>query len=233
MPVLKSRLLHPRRHPQLQRRPQSRRAAQARCKLDTSTRLIAPSHTLSLPTLEGVKDCFEFSLGCDAALPLARALIRRGLLCEKHLQSATSPVGAVEAALVEIVSEHFGGAQDEFGINVCISDRLDDDRKSEGVLFFIWSNAPDPQYIPLRPVFDRLKDNPDRDRLMASLYRWLYGAASKVFDAFGFDEAKNVYTWRKEWYTEARYVAALEKAFSEIRENVGSVQTVGIQTFCH
>jgi hypothetical protein len=39
---------------------------------------------------------------------------------------------------------------------------------------------------------------------MASLYRWLYGAASKVFDAFGFDEAKSVYTWRKEWYAEAR-----------------------------
>jgi len=204
MPILKSRLLHPRRRPQLQCRPRSRGTAQARCKLDTSTRLIAPAHTLSVPVLEGVKDRFEFSLGCDAAVPLARALIRRGLLCEKHLQDATSPVGAVEAALAEIVTDNFRGAQDEFDITVCISDHLEDCRKPENILFFSWANSPDPQYIPLRPVFERLENNPYRDCLMASLYRWLYGAASKVFDAFGFDEAKNVYTWRKEWYAEAR-----------------------------
>ncbi|MBZ5505136.1 MAG: hypothetical protein LAO78_06595 [Acidobacteriia bacterium] len=151
-----------------------------------------------------MKDRFEFSLGSEAALPLARALIRQGLLGDKHLERATSPVGGVEAALAEIVSDNFGGAQDEFDISVSISDRLEDYRKPENVLFFVWSNSPDPQYIPLRPVFERLENNPSRDRLMASLYRWLYGAASKVFDAFGFDEAKNVYTWRKEWYAEAR-----------------------------
>jgi hypothetical protein len=151
-----------------------------------------------------MKDHFEFSLGCEAALPLARALIRRGLLCEKHLQDATSPVGAVETALAEIVAEKFGDTQDEFAATISISDRLDDYRKPEDVLFFIWSNSPDPQYVPLRPVFERLENNPHRDRLMASLYRWLYGAASRVFDTFGFDEAKNVYTWRKDWYTEAR-----------------------------
>jgi hypothetical protein len=204
MPVLKSRLLHPGGRPQLQRRPESRRITQTRCKLDTSTRLIAPAHTLSLPTLEGVKDRFEFSLGCEAAVPLARGLIRRGLLSEKHLQGATSPVGAVEAALVEIVSENFRDAQDEFATTLSISDRLDDYRKPEDVLFFIWSNSPDPQYIPLRPVFERLQNNPHRDRLMASLYHWLYGAAAKVFDVFGLGEAKTVYTWRKEWYAEAR-----------------------------
>jgi hypothetical protein len=216
MPVVKSRLLHPRRYPQLQRRPESRQTAQLRCKLDIPTRLIAPAHTLSLPTLEGVKDCFEFSLGCDAALPLARALIRRSLLSERHLQHATSPVGAVEAALVEIVSEHFHGAQDEFDVSVCITDRLEDYRKPEGVLFFIWSNSPDPQYIPLRPVFERLENNPYRDRLMANLYRWLDGAASKVFDAFGFDEAKSIYTWRKEWYTEAREIGEHVDVESEV-----------------
>src|SRR5689334_23465596 len=106
MPVLKSRLLHPRRRPQLQCRPRSRRTAQARCKLDTSVRLIAPPHTLSLPILEGVKDRFEFSIGSEAALPLARALILRGWLREKQLQDATSPVGAVESALAEIVTKN-------------------------------------------------------------------------------------------------------------------------------
>ena len=204
MPVLKSSLLHPDRRPPRPYRRKPGRPAQARCKLDTSTRLIAPAHTLTLPTLEGVKDRFGFSLGCDAALPLARALISRGLLGEEHLQAATSPVGAVEAALVEIVNDNFAGARDEFDIDLCISDRLEDCRKPEDVLFFIWNISTDPQYIPLRPVFERLEGNPHRDRLMASLYRWLYGAACRVFDPFGFDEAKNVYAWRKECYTEAR-----------------------------
>jgi hypothetical protein len=204
MPVRKNCLLYPGRRPQLSLRPKSRRTAQARCRLDTSPRLIAPAHTLTLPTLEGVKDRFELSLGSAAALPLARALIAGGLLHEKHLQSATSPVGPVEAALADIVSANFSDSRDEFDINVCISDRLDDYRKPEDVLFFIWNNSIDPQYIPLRPVYERLESNPHRDRLMASLYQWLYGAASKVFDAFGFDEARNVYAWRKECYTEAR-----------------------------
>jgi hypothetical protein len=204
MPVLKSSLLHPDRRPPRPHRRKPGRVVQARCKLDTSTRLIAPAHTLTLPTLEGVKDRFEFSLGCDAALPLARALIARGLLREAHLQATKSPVGAVEAALAEMVNDNFCGARDEFDIDVCISDRLEDYRQSENVLFFVWSNSTDPQYIPLRPVFERLEGNPHRDGLMASLYCWLYGAASRVFDPFGFDEATNVYAWRKECYTEAR-----------------------------
>lgn len=204
MPLLKSSLLHPYKRPPRSYRRKPRRVAQACCKLDTSTRLIAPAHTLTLPTLEAVKDRFEFSLGCDAALPLARALITTGLLHEEHLQAAKSAVSALEAALAEMVNDTFAGARDEFDIDLCISDRLEDYRKPEDVLFFVWNNSMDPQYIPLRPVFEKLEGNPHRERLMASLYQWLYGAASRVFDSFGFDEAKNVYAWRKECYTEAR-----------------------------
>jgi hypothetical protein len=204
MPVLKSSLLHPDRRPPRPYRQKPGRTAQARCRLDTSTRLIAPAHTLTLPSLEGVKDRFGFSLGCDAALPLARALITRGLLREEHLQAAKSAVCALEAALSEIVNDTFAGARDEFDINLCISDRLEDYRKPENVLFFVWKSSTDPQYIPLRPVFERLEGNPHRDGLMACLYRWLYGAAARVFDVFGFDEARSVHAWRKECYTEAR-----------------------------
>jgi hypothetical protein len=205
MPVIKNRLRDLRRLPEcIPLRRKSRRTPQAGCKLDTSTRLIAPPHTLTLPALEGIKDRFEFSLGCDAALPLARALIARRLLREEHLEAAKSPVCALEAALAEMVNDNFVGARDEFDIDLCISDRLEDNGKPEDVLFFVWNNSIDPQYILLRPVFEKLEGNPHRDRLMASLYRWLYGAASRVFDPFGFDEAKNVYAWRKECYTEAR-----------------------------
>jgi hypothetical protein len=128
------------------------------------------------------------------------------LLREQHLQAVTSPVSALEAALAEIVNSNFCGAQDkdEFDISVSISDRIEDYRRLENVLFFAWNNSTDPQYIPLRPVFEKLDGNAHRERLMASVYRWLHGAASQVFDAFGFEEANNVYTWRKECYMEAR-----------------------------
>ena len=205
MPILKNRVRSLRqrsKHIAIQRRP--RRTPAARGRLDTSVLLIAPAHSLTLPILAGIKERFEFSLGCDSALPLARALIQRGLLRKDHLQGATSPVGVLEGALTEIVNRNFSGAQDEFDMTVCITDRLDDCRKPDGVLFFVWSNSMDPQYIPLRPVFEKLEENPHRERLMASLYQWLYRAASRVFVPFGFDEAKNVYGWRRECYTEAR-----------------------------
>ena len=41
-------------------------------------------------------------------------------------------------------------------------------------------------------------------RLVASLYQWLYRTAWKVFYAFGFGEAKNLYRWRKDPYVRAR-----------------------------
>jgi hypothetical protein len=77
-------------------------------------------------------------------------------------------------------------------------------RAVEGYLFFVWGNGGDPQYIPLRPIFEQLDGNPWQVRLMASLYRWLYLTSWRVFHAFGFSEAKRIYEWRKESYTDAR-----------------------------
>jgi hypothetical protein len=205
MPVIQSSLCPSGRRSQrmpLRRRPQ--RIPQPRCKLDTPARLIAPAHSLTLPSLEGIQDQFEFSVGCDAALPLARALIGKGLLCEAHLRDATSPIQALEAALKDIVDNNHRGARDAFNVTLCITDRLEDYQRANDILFFIWNNAIDPQYIPLRPIFEKLEGNPHRESLMASVYQWLYQPASRIFDAFGIDEATNVYRWRKECYTESR-----------------------------
>jgi hypothetical protein len=131
-------------------------------------------------------------------------LIENGLLGKQHLQAAYSPVSALQAALGDFVGKNFDQSKDEFDVTVSISDCLDDYKKSEDVLFFIWNHATDPQYIPLRPVFDKLGGNPHREQLMGSLYQWLCHSASRVFDVFGLDQAKTVYAWRKECYTEAR-----------------------------
>ncbi len=205
MSVIESRLRAARQRPQcVPLRQRSRRTAHRRSRLDSSIRLIAPAHGLTLPTLDRVKERFAFSFGSDAALPLARALIEKGLLRNEHLQAASSPVSALEAALGDFVGRNFGQSKDEFDVTVCISDCLEDYKKPENLLFFIWNHSFDPQYIPLRPVLERLEGNPYREPLMGSLYHWLYQSASRIFDVFGLDEAKNVYAWRKECYTEAR-----------------------------
>ena len=205
MPVIQSRLRAARQRPQcVPLRQRSRRTAHRRSRLDSSIRLIAPAHGLTLPTLNRVKERFAFSFGSDAGLPLARALIEKELLRNEHLQAAPSPVSALESSLSDFVGQNFGQAKDEFDVTVCISDCLEDYKKPENVLFFIWNHSFDPQYISLRPVLERLEGNPHRELLMGSLYHWLYQSASRIFDVFGLDEAKNVYTWRKECYTDAR-----------------------------
>jgi hypothetical protein len=138
-------------------------------------------------------------------MPLARSLIKSGFLREKHLQKATSPVEAMQLALSEIVSRAFGEEPDQFSVELGISDSLDDYRKPDKlVLFFVWNNTADPQYIPLRPIYERLVGNPLRERLMASLYHWLYRTASRVFEPFGFVEAQHIYQWRRDAYVSER-----------------------------
>src|SRR6185437_12935900 len=100
MPVIESRLRAARQRPQyVSIRQRSRRTPHRRSRLDSSIRLIAPAHGLTLPTLRGVKDRFAFSFDSDAAVPLARGLIEKGLLGKQHLEAASSPVSALEAAL--------------------------------------------------------------------------------------------------------------------------------------
>jgi hypothetical protein len=183
----------------------ARQSHMPRCKLDSSARLIAPPHSLRLPTLEGVRTRVQFSTGTEAVLPLARLLINQGLLVEKHLEQATSPAGAIQAALTEVVCRALGDGLDQFSIELGIADGLDEYRKPEkGVIFFVWNNTSDPQYIPLRPIYERLDGNPRRENLMASLYQWLYRTASRVFDAFGFLEAEHIYQWRHDAYISDR-----------------------------
>lgn len=183
----------------------ARKSHMPRCKLDSSARLIAPPHSLRLPTLEGVRTRVQFATGTEAVLPLARLLIDQGLLVEKHLKKASSPAGAIQAALTEVVDRAFGDGLDQFSIELGIADGLDEYRKPEkGVIFFVWNNTSDPQYIPLRPIYERLDGNPRREHLMASLYQWLYRTASRVFDAFGFAEAEHIYQWRRDAYLSER-----------------------------
>jgi hypothetical protein len=182
-----------------------RQPTMPKCKLDSSACLIAPPHSLRLPTLKGVRTRFQFSIGTDAILPLARRLVREGLLRSEHLENAISPAAAVQAALNEMVSRVLVDSPDQFSIEVGIADGLEEYRKSEKeAIFFVWNNTSDPQYIPLRPIYERLDGNPQRDSLMASAYQWLYRTARRVFEPFGFAETEHIYRWRRDAYMSER-----------------------------
>jgi hypothetical protein len=94
------------------------------------------------------------------AARLVRVLIKKGLVQEEHLRMAKSPVDALGAILSEIVGNNFSGAKDEFDINICVSDHLEDYRGPEGVLFFTWNNVVNPQYIPCAQFLRRSKGIP-------------------------------------------------------------------------
>jgi hypothetical protein len=205
MPIRKKSLRHSGARAHSVYRLSRSREPRARRKLGTSHHLIAPAHTLTLPSLEGVKSSFESSHGFEAALPPARVLVRKGLLSQNHLTGSGSAVAALDKAFSDIVGNaSASGGKDAFDVEIHLIDRLEDREQSDGCLFFVWGNAAEPRYMPLRPVFEQLAGNPFQERLMASLYYWLYRTSCRVFFGFGFDDAQSLYDWRKQMYMQAR-----------------------------
>src|SRR5258708_15748998 len=181
----------------------------AAAKLGASHCLIAPPHTLTLPSIEGVKDRISVSLGSDLALGPAAAMVKKGLLDRRHLAGSGSVTQVLERALSEFLEKATGEPwADKFEIELTLSDgpvsysgqlyRGGKHNRQATFLVLTWTNRAETQYIPLRPVFDQLQRNPQRERLMASLYQWLYQGSWHVFYGFGFDEAEEAYLWRKE-----------------------------------
>jgi len=152
-----------------------------------------------------VRTRFQFSTGTEPILPLARSLVDQRLLQTKHLEQTGSAVDAIQASLSDLVIPAFKNGPDKFSIEIGITDALDEYRKPEkDVLFFVWNNTADPQYIPLLPIYERLEGNPRREQLMASLYNWLYRTAARIFAPFGFIDAEQIYQWRREAYLSER-----------------------------
>src|SRR5216684_1273953 len=74
---------------------QRRGTSVASTQLGTSHCLIAPAHTLTLPSMEAVRDRLFVSLGSDLALGPAAAMVKRGLLDRRHLAGAGSSTDGV------------------------------------------------------------------------------------------------------------------------------------------
>ncbi len=187
----------------------------AATKLGASHCLIAPPHTLTLPSIEGVKDRISVSLGSDLALGPAAAMVKKGLLDRRHLAGSGSVTQVLERALSEFLEKATGEPwADKFEIELTLSDgpvsysgqlyRGGKHNRQAAFLVLTWTNRAETQYIPLRPVFDQLQGNSQRERLMTSLYQWLYQGSWRVFYGFGFEEAEEAYLWRKDEYLSSR-----------------------------
>src|SRR5260221_708813 len=194
---------------------QRRGTSVAPTQLGTSHCLIAPAHTLTLPSMEAVKDRLFASLGSDLALGPAAAMVKRGLLDRRRLAGSGSVRQVLERGLTEFLEKATGEPWvDKFEIELTLSDgpvgrsgRRNQGRKRNrrgDFLVLTSTNTSETQYIPLRPIFDQLQGNPQRERLMASLYQWLYQGSWHVFYGFGLDEAEEAYLWRKDAYLSGR-----------------------------
>jgi hypothetical protein len=180
--------------------------------LGTPHWMMAPRHGLTLPSLAGIRDRIEFSQGFEPALALAKEMAKKGWIDQRHLEGSRSVSQVLEKALSQVVEGATDGPwADKFHILIKLSCSLEESyrgfqerRDRHPCLFFTWSNTIEPQYIPLRPIHDWLQDNPNRERLMGSLYQWLFGAAESIFCGFGLQEAKSFYERRKEFYLESR-----------------------------
>src|SRR5581483_5693681 len=111
-------------------------------KLDTSNRLIAPPHTLILPSLRGIKTVYESSYGFQAALSPALTLMKRGQLSGKHLAEADSVVSALDHALRDVIDNATTPTdKDVFDIEIRLTDTHGyPASSSSGYLFFSWGN---------------------------------------------------------------------------------------------
>src|SRR5258707_958092 len=132
MPVQKKRLRAPGRGTcRVVHAVSAQRRAGASRKLGPSCSLIAPAHSLTLPSIQTAKERFEVSTHFEAALPLARCLVTAGLLRPEHMGGAASVVEVLGRALSELVAKAWpANAEDNFGVEVELTDRLDDDPRA-------------------------------------------------------------------------------------------------------
>src|SRR5260370_38064124 len=82
---------------------QRRGTSVAPTQLGTSHCLIAPAHTLTLPSMGAVKDRLFVSLGSDLALCPAAAMAKRGVLDRRHLQGPDPVRSVLDRALPELL----------------------------------------------------------------------------------------------------------------------------------
>src|SRR5260370_35033520 len=102
---------------------QRRGTSVAPTQLGTSHCLIAPAHTLTLPSMEAVKDRLFVSLGSDLALGPAAAMVKKGLLDRRHLAGSGSVTQVLERALSEFLEKATGEPwADKFEIELTLPD---------------------------------------------------------------------------------------------------------------
>ena len=181
------------------------RAVRARCKPDPSAGLIAPANFLRLPSLRGVQFQYTVRRDMELALKPLEVLVDKGFVRDEHIIGAKDVVDVLTRALKDMLASCW--CDEGFEINIELSsEEWTWTRKVKKIplyLCFTWTNG-SMQYMALDTVVQRLGNAPEYERLMATYYWLLYGAACKVMMPFSLQEAKTEYQMRQEYLDKER-----------------------------
>src|SRR5260370_9325972 len=136
-------------------------------------------------------------------------MVKRGLLDRRHLAGSGSVPQVLERALSEFLEKATGEPWvDKFEIELTLSDgpvsysgelyRSGRRNRQADFLVLTCTNRAETLYIPLWPISDQLQGNPQRERLMASLYQWLYQGSWHAFYGVGLDDPQEPYLCPKQ-----------------------------------
>src|SRR5467141_969072 len=103
MSIRRRRLSRAGEGPQCRLAVQRRGTSVAPTQLGASHCLIARAHTLTLPSIDGVRERLFVSLGSGLALGPAAAMAKRGLVDRRHLAGSGSVPQVLERALSEFL----------------------------------------------------------------------------------------------------------------------------------
>jgi hypothetical protein len=141
----------------------------------------------------------------ELALKPLEVLVDKGFVRTEHIDGAKDVVEVLMRALKDMLASCW--CDEGFEMNIELSsEEWTWTRKVKKIplyLCFTWTNG-SMQYMALDAVVQRLGNAPEYERLMATFYWLIYGAACIVMMPFSLHEAKTEYEMRQEYLDEER-----------------------------
>jgi len=178
-------------------------ATHSSCELNPSVGLIAPANFLRLPTLRGVQFQYTVRRDMELALKPLEVLVDKGYVKNEHIEGAKDIVDVLIRAIRDMLASCWCDEGFEIHFELSSEEWMQKAKEKPLYLCFSWTNG-SMQYMALDTVVQRLADVPDYERLMATFYCLIYGAACAVTMPFSLDEAKSEYQMRQEYLDEER-----------------------------
>ena len=179
------------------------RSAHSRRESDPSVGLIAPANFLRLPSLRGVQFQYTVRRDMELALKPLEVLVDKGYVRNEHIEGAKDVVEILIRALKDMLASCWCDEGFEIHFELSSEEWMRKAKKEPLYLCFSWTNG-SMQYMALDTVVQRLGNAPQYEKLMATFYWLIYGAACAVTMPFSLNEAKAEYEIRQDYLAEER-----------------------------